>query len=323
MEEKEILTENIFKTGAFQHLEKPTILTSGEIGIYYCNTEKLAQDNGEFEKYGNDPVGMMKHAIELYHKKAIFNEIIEILIRRVRNCFEEGGDYINEYGLEKAISGGQRRDWLFSFPVAYKLNLPHIAILKNGELFCTRNDDSVEDSINPEEYHLNDPIAEKNLKMDGRYVIHVADLLTEGSSAAKIWIPSLRDAGAEIHEMYNVVTRKQGGEQALSRMDVNANSLVSIDADFIKNGRGTDEQKQRAIDYMKSPKNWSEKYITEYGIDAFVKFFDPKGGKADRAVKFLDRYNDVLLRSGRMKELKNEVQRCYDTTIYFANRKLD
>ena len=59
------LSQLLVETKAFRDLEKPVILASGDLGIYYINTEKLVQDGGEFEKYGESSLAMIMHAIRM------------------------------------------------------------------------------------------------------------------------------------------------------------------------------------------------------------------------------------------------------------------
>jgi len=314
------ITDYLFETNAFQHLEKPVILTSGEIGIYYCNTEKLCQDGGEFEKYGDYAItveengeikkGMREHAIMLYNKNDIFKQVVDVLAEKVDSKFKEMQPLIKDESLDKAVSGGQRRDWLFSFPVAHVLGIGHIAIYKDMRMQFT------DPAINGEELICTEGMPDE-IPLGDQYVIHVADLLTEGSSARNIWIPSLRRTGAKIDYMLNVVTRKQGGEESLMAIQphVVAESLASINSEFIMDGKGTNEQKKQAIEYIKNPGAWGERYIAEQGIDAFVKFFDPNAGKTDRASKFLDRYGNVLEKTGRLDDLDEKVHKSYNIRI--------
>jgi hypothetical protein len=99
------ISQLLVETKAFKDLDKPVILTSGELGIYYINTEKLAQDNGEFEKYGDDSQAMIAHAIRMTQQHSTFGEVIDILTEDAKRLMASLVRN-NEYG----ISGGQRRD---------------------------------------------------------------------------------------------------------------------------------------------------------------------------------------------------------------------
>ena len=86
--------------------------------IYYVNAEKLCQDGGKFKEYGEDSGAMIQHAVKMMEEHPTFEEVIDILVEKVK---EVKGD---------TISGGQRRDWIFSGPVAAKLDMPHISLYK-------------------------------------------------------------------------------------------------------------------------------------------------------------------------------------------------
>ncbi len=52
MESHPRISELLVETGAYSDLSDPVILTSGQLGIYYINTEKLVQDDGEWKEFG-------------------------------------------------------------------------------------------------------------------------------------------------------------------------------------------------------------------------------------------------------------------------------
>ncbi|HIG16514.1 MAG TPA: hypothetical protein EYQ31_04030, partial [Candidatus Handelsmanbacteria bacterium] len=93
------------------------------------------------------------------------------------------------------ISGGERRDWFFSLPVAMRMGLPHLYVYKDGGTFL--------------------PDGGAGLKavddLSGRRTAHITDLVTEASSYAGVWIPSIRDRGGEMLISANVIDRAQGG----------------------------------------------------------------------------------------------------------------
>lgn len=290
------ISELLVKTKAFTDLDNPVVLTSGELGIYYINTEKTLQDGGKFKEYGGDPRGMIQHAVRIMHNNPDFKEVINILSDVAQDIFRETS--------RKAISGGQRRDWIFSGPIAHQLNIPHISLYKDGriEAFAGKGYEylSLKSLQNPE-------------------VLHIADLLTEGSSCYRIddgeekgWIPMIRQNSGEVKNLITVVTRLQGGEENLKAQNVNVHSFVSIDNNFLEKHSNNP---QRALEYQESPQAWSEKYLSENGALALVGTFDPNGGKLDRAKEFLNRYQGVLETSGKIKELNSAVQEKYNKTL--------
>ncbi|MFC1728585.1 hypothetical protein ACFLZ7_03930 [Nanoarchaeota archaeon] len=291
MKSHERVSELLLETGAYTDLDEPVILTSGELGIYYINTEKLCQDGGQFKQYGDDSQAMIAHAVKMAEEHPTFKEVIDILSEKTESLIPKKDDAL--------ISGGQRRDWIFSGPVAEKLDIPHVSLYKDGK----------HEVVMPNGELLNGEAP------SGMTAVHIVDLITAGSSVYSIkdgqekgWVPMLRNQGIDISNLLAVVTRNQGGEQMLAEQGVTAHPFVAIDKDFLE-ARSKDPQ--RATTYLDSPPAWGENYIREHGIGAFVSAFNPDGGKLDRAKKFVDRYKLVLDAAGKMKELQDAVQKEY------------
>lgn len=291
------IAEQLVETGAYQDLDTPVILVSGQLGTYYINAEKLARDGGEFNKYGDDSHAMIQHACRMADEHPPFREVIDIIAEDVDVCF---GRVAGRF-FTSVVSGGQRRDWLFSGPVAKRLGLPHISCYKDGHLYM----------ISPDTQTTSDDIEDFE-------IVHVADLITTGSSAYDArktsptgWIPMLRSQGAHISDLLAVVSRLQGGEENLRAASVDARSYVQIDEEFL--GRYS-RQPDVAIAYIRDPRGWSEQYLGEQGVEPFVAAFGPKK-KDDRGVRFLAVYERVLRESGRWDELAARVQREHGVDI--------
>jgi orotate phosphoribosyltransferase len=295
MENNKRISELLIETGAYKDLDKPVILTSGELGIYYINTEKLCQDGGKFNDYGNDSAAMINHAVKMTKEHPIFKETIDILSEETKKL-----------GLDHyCISGGQRRDWLFSGPVARNLKLYHVSLYKGGDIELLDSNANL--------------CSQEPLDLEGLCAVHIADLITEGSSIYRIenseekgWVPMLRENEAGISNLLAVVTRLQGGEQRLKAVGVNTHSFVAIDEDFL--GKYS-KNPERALAYQKNPGEFSENYLKENGAMAFLSSFDPNGGKIDRAKKFLSRYGAILKESGKILELESAVKEKYGKSL--------
>jgi len=293
MENNKRISELLVETKAYTDLDQPVILTSGALGIYYINTEKLCQDGGEFEKYGEKSGEMIQHAVRMMKEHPTFEEVIDILAEKVK---EVGAD---------TISGGQRRDWIFSGPVAAKLDMPHVSLYKDGKVeLVAAGKGKAADVQSADSYSL-----------DCQNVVHIVDLITEASSCyrkegdkEKGWIPMLRKEGAYIKDLLAVVTRLQGGEERLASAGVKVTPFVAIDEDFL---RIYSKDPERALAYQADPEAWSRNYLRENGALALLPAFNPEGGKLDRAKKFLDRYRSVLCTTGKIHELDRAVHDKY------------
>ncbi len=309
----------LVETGAYRDLPDPVILTSGELGVYYINTEKILQDGGAWER----EVGTTQEAYDYFvsqlrtEGRELFAEAVDILTRNVRRNIPRAHP---GFGFPNAISGGERRDWVFSMPVAFNLGLPHVTLYKQK----TGTPDKIE-IINPNGgLERVSPQIEKTL--EGLNCVHIADLMTEGSSAYRFegcetlgWIPMLRERGAEIRDFYAVVDGLQGGRERLAGIrvgrkfcPVETRAFVEIDKDFLESHSTFPGI---AMEYLRNPGAWSESYLKKQGALAFVDSFDPEGKKLDRARKFLERYEAVLRESGRLSELDDAVHRKYIITL--------
>jgi len=285
------MAELLVETGAYKDLDQPVILTSGELGIYYVNTEKLVQDNGEFEKYGDSAKQMYEHALRMMDQHPTFKEAIEIIAQKV-------AEKIKTDGLKQPfISGGQRRDWLFSGPVAEILGCSCLHLYKQEK-----------DLERVDLISSGSGILDYQGYLNGVNIIHIADLLTEGSSVYNVkdekeigWVPMIRQRGSNIKDLFTVVTRNQGGEQRLAEQGIATHSFVSIDEAFLKEHS---KNPDRAVAYIKNPRQWCEDYLKENGALRFNYDLDPLSPKFERAKKFLARYGEFLEKVGKMDELK-------------------
>jgi len=306
--QNERVAELLVETGAYKDLAEPVILTSGQLGIFYVNTEKLLGDpniNDRLKEFENNPQGMISYAVRRALDDARVSEAIGIIAGEVQAIADQRGyeDF--------AVSGGQRRDWIFSGPVAKLLERDHVALFKSGgraDVFVPGKPLLMEaDYLGPGIY-------------DG--IIHVADLLTEGSSCYRMedgkemgWIPMLRERGANIQDLVGVVTRLQGGEKNLRARGVEPHTLVTIDGNFLAAHSSTPT---RAICYSHSPDAWSKDYLMKNGALAFVDAFSPEGGKQDRAMKFARRYGETLKEADKWDELRDAVKGRFDYDLEAA-----
>jgi orotate phosphoribosyltransferase len=288
---------------AYQDKENPVLLASGKIGIHYSNTEKLSLVTPKLLKIDGmkeTPYVLMDKIVDSIREDHIdglqdpkFLRVIETLAERVDSLRS------TKTKPNFAISGGQTRDWVFSGPVAMMLEYDLITLFKDGKTELVTRDGGLIEEPDLSDYH----------------VVHIADLMTTGSSAYDPrkdpptgWIPMLRNRGATITDMFNVVTRQEGGEEALALADVIPHYLVAIDQDFI---RDHSKFSERGLAYKEDPDAWCRNYLTEHGALEFVSYFDPDGNGLKKASNFLQEYDTVLRESGRGAELEREVHEAY------------
>ena len=66
--------------------------------------------------------------------------------------------------------------------------------------------------------------------MEGKKVLHIADLITVASSYIRAWIPAIRNLGSDICWSCVVVDRMQGGKDKIEAEGVKSLSLVQVDS---------------------------------------------------------------------------------------------
>ena len=191
----------------------------GKIGPYFINThylygsEKEAKEFLEFidsELENSDKLDIPKNLFEKSFKQYNTNETYHLVIDELKKLIEQNVN-LNEVDY---ISGGERRDWFFSNILAYLLNKPHITIYKNML--------TVTSSSNFEESELYS-------SLEGKKVLHIADLVTEASSYLRAWIPAIEKLGAKMCWSFVVIDRMQGGSKKLEERNVLPYSLFKID----------------------------------------------------------------------------------------------
>jgi orotate phosphoribosyltransferase len=252
----EKLVSWLFETNAVRVCpeNKPFWYTSGTIGPYYINTHFLY---GSEEKANNllktidieknDIFACPEKLLEITRQNYENDKIYKGLIDEMCSFIRENID-VNEVDY---ISGGERRDWFFSLIAAKLLNKPHITIYKDLKAVITQGDATVEiDNLN------------------GKKVLHIADLITEASSYERAWIPAIKNAGGVMKWSVVVVDRKQGGEDLLGREGVKSLAIVSIDEDLfdkvLEMGLISKEQYDMLIDYKRSPKESMKNFLKQH-----------------------------------------------------------
>ena len=218
------LMSYLFETNAIRFCEenKPFWYTSGKIGPYFINThfvygnEKDAVELLSFiDECLADKLTLPEKVFEKVLKQYETNEIYKNVINTMKNYIEENIDVAEiDY-----VSGGERRDWFFSNIIAYLLNKPHLSIYK--DLSVVESDSNFESTK---------PIS----SLDGKKVLHVADLITVASSYIRAWIPAIRNLGSKICWSCVVVDRMQGGKDKIEAEGVKSLSLVQVDKNLFK-----------------------------------------------------------------------------------------
>ena len=247
---------------------QPFWYTSGKLGPFYINTQFL---------YGSEAAAnaLLKTIEEACagEKLAFYDKVWADISAQLESCpiFSQLIDLLTEEARKMDvdfISGGERRDFFFSMPVAKKLGLGHLSIFK--DLSCVYTDANGV-SMDP---------AEANLA--GKKSVHVADLMTVASSYIRAWIPAVEALGAKIAYSLAVVDRDQGGSEILEKAGCPLTTLVTIKPELFEQakalGRVTDAQIELVNSFIADPDKFLHDFLVAH--PNFLANEIAKGGKS-------------------------------------------
>lgn len=275
-----IIEKELFDTKALRisGSETPFWYTSGTFGPFYINTHYLFGDeehaskalefidNNKKDKY-DFPGIMTRYVLDFYNTNDKYKSIIDFLISLIKENVD----------LSKInyISGGERRDWFFSYICAYLLHKPHLTIFKNLIIIKSVNGSS-----------------DRIFDGSGEKVLHIADLVTEGSSYFQYWIPALKKVNFIMTDTMTVVDRQQGGVAALTVAGIHVitGSVFnkSLFENAIKEGKITLSQFDMIKRYMKSPDGFMREFVSSH--PEFLRNSIDKDEKTrERAIAFIKR----------------------------------
>ena len=248
----------LFKTNAIRFCEenKPFWYTSGKIGPYFINTHFVygnEEDAVKLLSYIDEALAnhetLPKKVFEKVYKQYQENEIYKNVIDIMKKYIEENID-INSIDY---ISGGERRDWFFSNILAYLFKKPHISIYK--DLSAVISDSNFEETKKAE-------------NIEGKKVLHIADLITVASSYIRAWIPAIENLGAKMVASCVVVDRMQGGKEKIEEKGVKSLSLVHVDKSLFKealNLNVINENQEKMLEgFFENPDETMRKFLIEH-----------------------------------------------------------
>lgn len=248
----------LFKTNAVNICPEnsPFWYTSGKIGPYYINAEFLygsKQDSEDLLNYinaeKNNELELPKKVFEKVQKQYDENEIYRHVINEMKRKIEDNID-INEIDY---VSGGERRDWFFSYMIAKLLKKPHITIYKNlNAVVCGSNFEDTK------------PVE----KIEGKKVLHIVDMINTSSSYTRAWIPVIEKLGAKINWSMSCVDRMQGGAKVLEDNGIKCMSIVQVDKSLFDKALELNiinkEQYNMVNEYMKNPDETMRKFLISH-----------------------------------------------------------
>ncbi len=256
---------------------QPFWYTSGKLGPFYINTQFLYGS----EAAANALLAVIEQACA-GDKLAFYDTVYAHIEAQLASCpiYAQLIDLLCEAAQKLSfdfVSGGERRDFFFSMPVARKLGKGHLSIFKDLS------------SVYTDETGKSMPSDQAGLA--GKRSVHIADLITVASSYVRAWIPAVESLGAKIAYSLAVVDRDQGGSQILADAGCPLTTLVVIKPELFETahamGRITDAQLALILAFIADP----DKFMTDFLLahPDFLANEIAKGGKsAQRAQLCID-----------------------------------
>nr|HPJ22230.1 orotate phosphoribosyltransferase [Clostridia bacterium] len=223
-------------------------------------------DFNKKDKY-DFPAMMTRFLLEFYNSDVHYKKTIDFLVERI--SMEVNPDEIDY------ISGGERRDWFFSYIIAYILQKKHITIYKNMIMISSQNGNS-----------------ERLMSTNGGRALHISDLITEGSSYFNFWLPALKNAGISVPWTLTVVDRKQGGSEILESKGVKVITGTVFGRELfmeaVESSRITKKQFEMVDDYLRDPEEFMRHFVMA-NPDFLKKSIEKDEKTRERAVAFIKR----------------------------------
>jgi len=251
------IISDLFKTNAVKvaPADQPFWYTSGKLGPFYCNTHFLLHD----EEIANNVLKHIEDSIAadklnaprdifgvlygLYHVSPSYKNVIDSIVKTAK-----------KYKFD-IISGGERRDFIFSMVPAYLMGKAHLTIYKDMSAVYSTSD-------------FHETVNASDVILRGKSTLHIADLITEASSYERAWVPVLKIQEVKIANTIAVIDRHQGGEETLNRLGIKMETLAGIDetlfAEAKKKGIIDQDQYDLVMSFLADPDKYMKDFIASH-----------------------------------------------------------
>ena len=256
---------------------QPFWYTSGKLGPFYINTQFLFGS----EQAANELLVVIEEACA-GDRLAFYDKVWARIDAQLASCpiYAQLIDLMTEAarGMDADfVSGGERRDFFFSMPVARRLGKGHLSIFKDLS------------SVYTDEHGVSMDSAQAGLS--GKRSVHIADLITVASSYIRAWIPAVEGLGAKIAYSLAVVDRDQGGSAILAEAGCPLTTLVTIKPELFETahrlGRISAQQLELVLHFIEDPDRFMQDFLLAH--PDFLAGELAKGGKsAQRAQLCID-----------------------------------
>ena len=247
---------------------QPFWYTSGKLGPFYINTQFLFGS----EAAANELLAVIEAACA-GDRLAFYDTVYARIEAQLTACpiYAQLIDLLCDAARSMDVdfvSGGERRDFFFSMPVARRLGLGHLSIFKDLSSVYTGPDGR--------------SVPSEQAGLAGKRSVHIADLITVASSYIRAWIPAVESLGARIAYSLAVVDRDQGGSDILAKAGCPLTTLVTIKPELFEQakalGRVTDAQVALVNSFIADPDKFMHDFLVAH--PDFLASEIAKGGKS-------------------------------------------
>lgn len=173
--------------------------------------------------------------LDAWKGSADYQAVIAALVATARERFAQGAF--------RFVSGGERRDWIFSFPFAGAMGVPHLTLFKEG-------------TAHPEQ-----------APQPGDAALHIADLLNNAASYFELWLPALEKLGVACPATLCVTSRGDTGLNRLKEAGKRVESLAHIGLPLFaaarESGMIAATTYEELATHFRSAPEWAETYLME------------------------------------------------------------
>jgi len=181
-----------------------------------------------------------------------------------------------EIGSFDVIAGGETRDWDFSNPVAVMMGKSHAKMYKDGRLL--------------------------GADVNGKKVVHVADLNNEGSSVRDYWKPIVERNNGAFIAVVSFIDRLEDGYFLFKEMALPCYSVVPLDKTawdiILKEGYISKNVHKQLVARMQDRRSWAINALLD-NPEYFRNFYAQHANRA-KAIKIMQTYAEIRDKLGKI-----------------------
>ncbi|MDD4323725.1 MAG: hypothetical protein PHR78_07345 [Eubacteriales bacterium] len=290
------LSRELFLTKALEMAEpgRPFWYTSGTFGPIYINTHYLygsAEEAGKLLEQIELELKEMPSFYDRIHseikaqlkKSDIYKKAINLAVEKIGATFD--------LSAVDVISGGERRDFFFSIPLADIFEKPHLSLCKDGSAYLHSYSEASDWGGTLLEKEKFSCIYQPDLR--AKRVLHIADIIVLASSWIEKWLPAVEKCGGKAEYGFAIIDRCQGGLQILAAAGVQAEVQERTNNEFffaaVEAGLLTSVQAAQASVFLQNPQAYEEEFL-RYHPNFLEEEISGGGKNKERALIYLKKH---------------------------------